>query len=177
MGTAPLYDSIGVGYDTTRRADPYIASRLWHHLNVRERFMINITDEMRQLIDNAYADGLTCVLGTASKDGRPQISLKGSVLVFDRETLAYWERSRRSALENVSENPQVVIFYRNPGQRINWRFHGTAQVHESGDIRGNVMSRTIQAELDRDPERLGVAVLVKVDSITELSGNVLQQRD
>jgi hypothetical protein len=39
------------------------------------------------------------------------------------------------------------------------------------------MNRTIQAELDRDPERLGVAVLVKVNSITELSGNVVQQRD
>ena len=139
--------------------------------------MINITDEMRQLIDNAYADGMTCVLGTASKEGRPQISLKGSVLVFDRETLAYWERSRRSALENVAENPQVVIFYRNPGKRINWRFHGTAHVYDRGAIRDNVMNRTIQAELDRDPERLGVAVLVKVNSITELSGNVVQQRE
>ena len=39
------------------------------------------------------------------------------------------------------------------------------------------MARTVQAELDRDPERLGVAVLVRVDKITELSGNVLQQRD
>ena len=139
--------------------------------------MINITDEMRQLIDNAYAEGMTCVVGTASREGRPQISLKGSVLVFDRETLAYWERSRRSALENVAENPQVVIFYRNPGKRINWRLHGTAHVYESGAIRDNVMNRTIQAELDRDPERLGVAVLVKVNSITELSGNVVQQRD
>ena len=34
--TTPLYDSIGVGYDTTRRADPYIASRLWYHLGVAE---------------------------------------------------------------------------------------------------------------------------------------------
>jgi hypothetical protein len=139
--------------------------------------MINITDEMRQLIDNAYADGVPCILGTASKDGRPQISMKGSVLVFDRGTLAYWERARRSALENVGGNPQVVIFYRNPGKRINWRFHGTATIYEQGAIRDNVMNRTIQAELDRDPERKGVAVLVKVDRITELSGNVLQQRD
>jgi predicted pyridoxine 5'-phosphate oxidase superfamily flavin-nucleotide-binding protein len=139
--------------------------------------MINITDEMRQLIDNAYTDGVPCILGSASKDGRPQISMKGSVLVFDRQTLAYWERARRSALENVGENPQVVIFYRNPGKRINWRFHGTANIYEQGAIWDNVMNRTIPAELDRDPERKGVAVLVKLDRITELSGNVLQQRD
>jgi hypothetical protein len=29
------------------------------------------------------------------------------------------------------------------------------------------MSRTIQAELDRDPERKGVAVMVRVDKIVE----------
>jgi hypothetical protein len=139
--------------------------------------MININDDMRQLIDTAYADGLTCILGTASKEGNPQISMKGSVLVFDRETLAYWERAKRSALQNVADNPRVVIFYRNPAKRINWRFHGTAKVYADGAIRDNVMNRTIQAELDRDPERQGVAVLVKIHRITELSGNVVQQRD
>jgi hypothetical protein len=30
--------------------------------------------------------------------------------------------------------------------------------------------------MSRDPERHGVAVLVKVDRIVELSGNVLQER-
>ena len=28
------YDTIGVGYDATRRADPYIAGRLAHHLAI-----------------------------------------------------------------------------------------------------------------------------------------------
>ena len=31
----PLYDNIGIGYDATRRPDPYIASRLAHHLRLR----------------------------------------------------------------------------------------------------------------------------------------------
>ena len=139
--------------------------------------MIYITDETRQLIDNAYAEGAPCILGTASGDGYPQISMKGSVLVFDRETLAYWERAKRSALENVGENPNVVVFYRNPEKRINWRFYGTATVYDSGAIWDNVMRRTIQVELDRDPDLQGVAVLVRVNQVIELSGNVLQQRD
>lgn len=139
--------------------------------------MISITGDMKEKINNALADRSPCFVGTASKDGKPQISIKGSVLVYDDGTLAYWERAKRSALENVQGNPQTVIFYRNGGERINWRFHGTATIHESGDIRDDVMSRTVQAELDRDPERLGVAVLVKIDEITELSGNVLQSRE
>ena len=60
--------------------------------------------------------------------------------------------------------------------RIRWRFYGTAEVHGSGPIREDVMSRTVEAELERDPERLGVAVLVKVNKIAELSGTVLQER-
>ena len=139
--------------------------------------MINITDDMRQLIDNALTDRESCVLGTASKDGRPQISMKGSVMVYDPQTLAYWERSKRSALENVSENPQVVIFYRNPEKRINWRFYGIAIVYDQGPVREAVMNRTVKAELDRDPERQGVAVLVRLDRITDLAGNVLQQKE
>ena len=138
--------------------------------------MIDMTGEMKEMVDRANADGIACTLGTADRDGQPQLSLKGSVMVFDSETLAYWERSKRTALENVAENPKVVILYNNMGERIRWRFYGTAVVHESGPIREEVMARTVQAELDRDPERLGVAVLVKVNKIGELNGNVLQER-
>ena len=139
--------------------------------------MINIDDEMRGLINNGLADGFPCVVGTASRDGQPQISFKGSVLVYDQESLAYWERSKRSALENVGENSKVVILYRNTDKRIVWRFYGTAIVHEEGAVRDDVMSRTVQAELDRDPDRQGVAVVVRLDKIAELTGNVLQTRD
>ncbi len=139
--------------------------------------MIYLDDRMRELLYSAMDDRCTCLLGTATADGRPQISMKGSVMVFDRETLAYWERAKRSALENVAANPNVVVFYRNSALRITWRFHGTATVYESGAIRNNVMHRTVQAELDRDPDRLGAAVLINVDHITDLAGNILQQKD
>ena len=137
---------------------------------------IEFTEDMRELIGSAMDDRLFCTVGTASKDGVPNISLKGSVAIYDGETLSYWERTKRSALDNVSENPNIVIFYRNPGKRINWRFHGKAAIYESGGIRDKVKSITPQAELDRDPELAGVAVLVKVDAITDLGGNVLQTR-
>ena len=139
--------------------------------------MIQLTDEMKELFDTALADGFACLVGTATKDGQPQISPKGSVMVFDDETLAYWERAKRSGLANLEENPKVVVYYSHPVKRIRWRFYGEASIHDSGAIREEVMSRTVQAELDRDPERLGVAVLIRVDQVGELSGNILQQRD
>jgi len=138
--------------------------------------MIDMNGEMKELVDRSHADGRSCTVGTSDKDGQPQLSLKGSVMVFDSETLAYWERAKRSALKNVAENPKVVVLYNNMDDKIRWRFYGTAEVHESGTIRDEVMARTVQAELDRDPDRLGVAVLVKVNKIAELSGTVLQER-
>ena len=142
--------------------------------------MISISGEMRALIEHASAEGLVCTLGTASLDGRPQISPKGSVIVYDEETLAYWERSRRTAMENIAENPQVVIFYRNPAKGINWRFHGNAMLYLVGNVRDKVLKRIPESELTHDAERTGAAVLVRVDQITEVtisSVTVLQRSE
>ena len=139
--------------------------------------MIDLTDEMKDLLYTALADGYACLLGTASKDGEPQIGPKGSMMVYDRDTLAYWERTKRTALENVGENPNVMIYYNHAEKRLRWRFQGKATADPEGPVREDVMSKTIQVELDRDPGLQGVAVLVKVDKITDLTGDVLQQRD
>ena len=142
--------------------------------------MISITGEMRDLINSALADGYPCILGTASLSSRPQISPKGSVIVYDEETLAYWERSRRTAMENIGANPQVVIFYRNSELGINWRFHGMATLRLVGDLRDEVMKRIPQSELNYDSERRGAAVLVRVDQITQVTmtaARTLQRRE
>ena len=68
--------------------------------------MIKITPVMKDLLDKALADGTPCLIGTASKDGHPQISPKGSVAVFDDGTLCYWERSHRSSQKRLGENPK-----------------------------------------------------------------------
>ena len=138
--------------------------------------MIEITEQMKDLVDRNHADGWDCTIGTVDKDGQPQVSLKGSVTVYDSETLAYWERAKRTALENVVENPKITVLYNNMTDRIRWRFYGMAEVYASGFVREDVMSLTVDSELEWDPERLGVAVLVRVNKITELSGAILQAR-
>jgi predicted pyridoxine 5'-phosphate oxidase superfamily flavin-nucleotide-binding protein len=140
--------------------------------------MIQLTQQMRELIDPALAKGTPCLVATASKDGIPNIGYKGSVMVFDDESLAYWERTLQGTLQNVEDNPQVMILFRDPASRAAWRFVGEATVHKDGPLRDQVMARTVQAELDRDPERKGYAVIVKVDKVLPLSGQTpMQSRD
>lgn len=138
--------------------------------------MIALTDQMRELIDNALANGFPCIVATASAKGEPDVSFKGSTMVFDGESLAYWERSKRQQLKNLLENPHVVVMFRDTTNKAGWRFHGVATVHEKGPIRDAVMARTIKAELDKDPERTGVAVIIRVDKVTDLGVQVLQTR-
>jgi uncharacterized protein len=140
--------------------------------------MIKLTDQMRELIDPALAKGTPCLVATASKEGMPNVGYKGSVMVFDDDSLAYWERTRQGTLENVEENPNVMILFRDPATRAAWRFVGKATVHKEGPLRDQVMARTVQAELDRDPERKGYAVIVRVDKVLPLGGQMpMQSRD
>jgi len=138
--------------------------------------MIRLTDQMRDMVNNALANGCPCILATAAADREPDVGFKGSTMVFDDESLAYWERTRRQHLKNLLENPRVVVLFRDPASRLNWRFHGVATVHQDGPVRDQVMARTVKAELDKDPERKGFAVVIRVDRVTNLGGEVLQSR-
>ena len=138
--------------------------------------MISISDQMKELIDNALANGSPCILATVSADGEPDIGYKGSMMVFDNESLAYWERTKRVHMKNVKDNPRVIVLFRDAKTKAAWRFHGTATVHESGPIRDQVMARTVKDELDKDPERKGAAVVIRLDKITNMGGQVLSSR-
>jgi predicted pyridoxine 5'-phosphate oxidase superfamily flavin-nucleotide-binding protein len=137
--------------------------------------MIQLTQQMRELIDTALARGCPCVVATASKDGLPNVGYKGSVMVFDDESLAYWERTYQGTQHNLDENPHVMVLFRDPATRAAWRFVGRATTHKEGPLREQVMARVVQPELDRDPERKGYAVLVTVDKVLPLSGQTPMQ--
>jgi len=145
--------------------------------------MIKITPVMKDLLDNALADGTPCLIGTASKDGHPQISPKGSVAVYDDQTLCYWERSHRSSQKRLGENENVVVYYRNPARKENpyrascIRFHGRARVVTAGPERDKAWALTNHEEQSKDPEKKGAAVLIDLDLIEQIDSKVIMQRD
>ena len=132
---------------------------------------------MTDAVNNALADKAPCIVATASADGKPGVGLRGSVLVHDESTLAYWERTFRQGSKNIASSPHVVILYRNPATRLAWKFFGRAEVHTDGPVRDEVMAKVVQAELDRDPDRTGAAVVVHLDRVEMMSGEVLMSND
>lgn len=137
---------------------------------------IELTQEMRERIDNALAEGNPMLVATSSGSGMPDLVYKGSLMVFDGEHLAFWERALGTTLRNLQENPQVCVMYRNPATRMAWKMFGVAELHEGDGTRDEVMKRTIQLELDRDPERKGIGVVIRVDRVLEL-GKEIMRRD
>jgi nitroreductase len=131
----------------------------------------------REDIDGASANRTPCVVATASARGEPNVSLRGSMMVLDDQHLAYWDRVHGRQEEHLAQNPHVAVLYRDPPRRISYRFYGQATVHADGPLREEIMGRVVQNELDRDPERKGVAVVVRVDLVMNLGRDVLQRRE
>jgi len=146
--------------------------------------MIQLTDDMRRWLQLAPGDGVPCLVGTASKDGRPQISPKGSIAVFDDATLCFWERGFHSSYQSINDNPQVVVYYRNPDRKgeipyraSGLRFHGEASVASGDSERARVWELMPADEQARDPERTGAAILIRVDLVEDIAGGVVMKRD
>lgn len=138
-----------------------------------------ISERIRAVIDNALADGYPCLLGTTG-DGGPNISPKSSMLVFDDQHLAYWERSKRQALENLQHDKRVIVFYNNMKAQIEkrldsgfLRFYGVAELHESGPVHDAIFARLTEREQTHVGADTGIGVLITIDRAVDVRGNPL----
>lgn len=145
---------------------------------------IKMTDLITRFLAHAFEDGAPPLVGTASKDGDPQISPKGTLAVFDEETLCFWERSYRTSYDAIAENPRIVVYCRNPARAKEvpfrssaLRFRGVARITADQAERGRVWDLSPAVEQARDPERKGAAILIRVDLIEDLAGQVIMRRE
>ena len=95
--------------------------------------MIKLTEEMRENVNSALEKGYPCIISTASKDGEPGLGFRGSLMIWDDEHIAWWERGRRNQMVNMEENPKAAVVFRNNELNIGWRFYGEVTFHPQGD--------------------------------------------
>ena len=138
-----------------------------------------ISEKIQKLINSAWDDGYPCLLATAGANG-PNISPKGSMLVFDDEHLAYWERSKRTALENLGQDRRVCVIYANfKAQRDGildsgfLRFYGTAELYESGPVHQAIFAQLTKREQEHVGADKGIGVLIKIERAADLRGRPL----
>jgi predicted pyridoxine 5'-phosphate oxidase superfamily flavin-nucleotide-binding protein len=73
-------------------------------------------------------------VATASKNGKPNASPKGSLRVLDDEHVAFAEIASPKTLANLKENPQVAILVFDPATWGGCRIQGKAEILDSGDL-------------------------------------------
>jgi len=138
-----------------------------------------ISRKVSDLIRSAWDDGAPCLIATQGPDG-PNISPKGSMVVFDDQHLAYWERSKKQALANLAHDKRVCVIYANfKAQRDGvlesgfLRFYGTAELHENGPIHAAIFKLLLPREQTHAGADSGIGVLVKIDHAADVRGNPL----
>ncbi|MCH8279657.1 MAG: pyridoxamine 5'-phosphate oxidase family protein [Chloroflexi bacterium] len=139
--------------------------------------MIELTEEMQRSINNARTNGNPCILATASPEGLPNAGFRGTIMALDGQSLAYRERGDRSTLEHLRDNPKVVVLFRDAAQELGWKFRCTATVYRDGSTYQQVMAKLAELGLVEDPQAEGVAVVLQVDQITTLFGEIVQERE
>ena len=146
--------------------------------------MAHVPQFLDQHILDAYPQNV-CIVAITQSNGYVQMSPRGSVFVYDRDTMAYWDRGAGTTFDTVKDGTKVTIYYRHP----EWgggkgmlpaggiaRFYGTAEVHaENGEVREKVWNGMIQVERDRDPDKKGCAVLVRLENAEQLNHKPLSE--
>ncbi len=139
--------------------------------------MAVIPKTLQPHIDTAFPEHV-CLVGSVLPNGFAQVSPRGSTMVFDDEHLALWERGKGSTSDNLADGSKLTIYFRKPQLRADGvlpkggiaRFYGTAQVVRSGPAYEQVWRKLVQPEKDRDPDKKGYAVLIKVERAEDLEG-------
>ena len=138
-----------------------------------------LSAQIQSLIGSAWDDGYPCLLATCGPLG-PNIVPKGSLIVFDDQHLAYWERSKRGVLENYSHSKKVCIMYANmKAQRDGiiemgfLRFFGTAELHETGPVKDAIFAKLLPREQTHVGADAGLGVLIKLERATDMRGKEL----
>jgi hypothetical protein len=140
-----------------------------------------IPKALHEHIDTAFPANV-CLVGLALPDGYAQISPRGSTMVYDERHLALWERGKGSTNAQLRDGSKVTVFFRKPALRESGllpkggiaRFYGTAKLHKSGEVYDRVWQKLVQPEKDRDPQKAGYAVLIRVERVEDLDGQPLK---
>ena len=142
--------------------------------------MARIPTALHEHINTAFPANV-CLVATVLPDGFAQVSPRGSTMVFDDEHLGLWERGQGSTSASLANGTKITVFFRKPQLRESGllpkggiaRFYGTAEIHRSGPVYEEIWRRLVQPEKDRDPDKKGFAVLIKVQRVEDLGGKPL----
>ena len=89
---------------------------------------MRMTEEMKRMVDHLRL----CYVATVTPDGKPNLSPKGSLKVWDDENVVFADIASPITVRNLRANPFIEINLVDPFLRRGFRFKGRAEICESG---------------------------------------------
>ena len=114
-----------------------------------------------------FVSGKVGWVATASRDGMPNVSIKGSLRVLDDEHLVFADLFSLKTRKNLEENPKVAVMVSNEATREGYQFKGTVELLTDGPAYERVLE-----ELKKVPRKMPTpkyAVRITVQAIYDQS--------
>jgi predicted pyridoxine 5'-phosphate oxidase superfamily flavin-nucleotide-binding protein len=88
-----------------------------------------ITEDMRRIVDSAKL----AFVATVCEDGSPNLSPKGSLLVYDDDQLIFMNMASPTTVKNLRHDPRLEVNVVDFLLRRGYRFKGTGELRGPGD--------------------------------------------
>lgn len=116
-----------------------------------------ITADMRAVVQSAHL----CFAATVTPDGRPNLSPKGTIRVWDDSHIFYLDIASPTTRANLERSPWIEINVIDQLSRRGYRFLGRAELHTDDEVYREATRRVFSQEGQTYP--VAAAVLVAVE--------------
>jgi|SRR6266568_2654163 len=121
-----------------------------------------ITPDMRAVIQSAHL----CFAATVTPDGRPNLSPKGTIRVWDDDHIFFLDIASPGTRANLQSNPLIEVNVVEQLSRRGYRFFGRAKLHRGDDVYRQATKRIYGEEGDKYP--VEAVVLIEVERAESL---------
>ncbi|MBM3155735.1 MAG: pyridoxamine 5'-phosphate oxidase family protein [Chloroflexi bacterium] len=120
--------------------------------------MVKLSEEVKTMI----AEIRPGIIATASKDGKPNVSAKGSFRVLDDEHVLFADINSPRTIANIKENPYVSALVIHPKTLRGCRIWGKGEIIDSGPLFDQLNTEFVGKGL-----KVNHVVKIKIDKVQE----------
>ena len=121
--------------------------------------MATLTTEMKDMIGTQQ-----CFIGTVNADGIPNVAPKRSTRVLTDESLIFTEGTGGTTYANIKRGSKVAVAVVNREILDGYRFVGTAEVQESGELYEQAVAMSAQYGMPK-PKAVTVIQIEEIHSL------------
>jgi hypothetical protein len=98
--------------------------------------VLRLTADMKRVV----TEQRLAFVATVCPDGTPNLSPKGTIAVWKDSQLVFADIRSPGTVANIKKNPSIEINVVDPFSRKGYRFKGTAEIIDGGDLFQEIMS-------------------------------------